>query len=205
MQRENRPLGRPKQEHQEKPTKNVILDVATQLFLNKSYQVVSMDDVAIECGVTKATVYYYYKSKAELFTDAMVQMMLRIKDRIFGILSTDKPLRDRLFEFAKAHLQATVDIDINGFMKEAKASLSEEQLLQMKHAEEKMYEILEKALISAMEKGEIPQGHPRLGAHAFVALLKVGNYRDVNQKPIFGSLDEMTEQIVDFYWNGLGN
>ncbi|WHY75271.1 TetR/AcrR family transcriptional regulator [Neobacillus sp. WH10] len=205
MQREIRPLGRPRQDHQNKPTKTVILDVATQLFLDKGYQVVSMDDVAKECGVTKATVYYYYKTKADLFTDAMVQMMLRIKKRIFDILSTDKPLKDRLLEFAKAHLEATVDIDINGFMKEAKTSLSNEQLQQMKEAEDKMYEVLELALTAAMEKGEVPQGHPQLGAHAFVSLLTIGNYRDAGQKPIFPSIDEMTEQIVDFYWNGLGN
>jgi len=135
----------------------------------------------------------------------MVQMMLRIKNRIFDILSTEKPLKDRLLEFAKAHLQATVDIDINGFMKEAKTSLSNEQLQQMKQAEDKMYEVLEQALTAAMEKGEIPRGYPKLGAHAFVALLTVGNFRDADQKPIFLSLDEMTEQIVGFYWSGIGN
>lgn len=205
MQREIRPLGRPRQDHQEKPTKTVILDVATQLFLDKGYQLVSMDEVAKKSGVTKATVYYYYKTKADLFTDAMVQMMLRIKKRIFEILSTDKPLKDRLLEFTKVHLQATADIDINGFMKEAKTSLSNEQLQQIKQAEDKMYEVIEQALIAAMEKGEIPQGQPQLGARAFVALLKVGNFRDTVQKTIILSIDEMTEQIVDFYWNGLGN
>jgi AcrR family transcriptional regulator len=205
MQQEHRPLGRPRQDQKEKPTKNVILDVATRLFLEQGYQVVSMDDVAKKCGVTKATVYYYYKTKADLFTDAMVQMMIRIRKHIFAVLSTDKPLKDRLLEFAKAHLQATVDIDLKGFMKEAKTSLSKEQLQQMREAEDKMYEVLEQALINAMEKGDIPQCHPKLGAHAFVSLLTVGNYRDSDQKPIFSSIDEMTKQIVDFYWNGLMN
>ncbi len=205
MQREHRPLGRPRQDLKEKPTKNVILDVATRLFLEQGYQVITMDDVAKKCGVTKATVYYYYKTKADLFTDAMVQMMIRIRRRIFDILSADKPLKERLFEFAKAHLQATVDIDLNGFMKEATTSLSSEQLQQMKGAEDKMYEALEQALINAMENGEIPKSHPQLGAHSFVALLTVGNYKDADQQPIFPSIDEMTKQIVDFYWNGLGN
>ncbi|PWA10657.1 TetR family transcriptional regulator [Pueribacillus theae] len=205
MQREYRPLGRPRHDKQAKPTKAMILDVATQLFLEQGYQVVSMDDVAKKCGVTKATVYYYYATKADLFTDAMIQMMIRIRKRIDEILSAGKPLKERLLEIAKAHLEATINIDLNAFMKEPQNFLSDEQLQQIKETEEKMYEVLEQALKDAMEKGEISQGSSRLGAHAFVAMLTIGNYKDAGGQPIFPSLDEMAEQIVNFYWNGLGN
>lgn len=205
MQRKHRPLGRPRQNKKAKPTKTIILEVATRLFLEQGYQIVSMDDVAKQCGVTKATVYYYYATKADLFTDAMVQMMIRIRKRMLNLLSEDKPLKQRFFDFAKAHLEATMDIDLKGFMKEAKSSLSDEQLQGMKKAEDQLYEVLEQALENAMEKGEIPTGNPTLGAHVFVAILAVGNYKDAEQKPIISNLDEMAEKIVNFYWKGLGN
>ena len=40
---------------------------------------------------------------------------------------------------------------MKNFMKDAKLSLSEEQLKQLKHAEDNMYEVLEKALDNAMQ------------------------------------------------------
>ena len=75
-----RPLGRPRQNKNTKSTKETILEVATRLFLTQNYQVVSMDEVAKVCGVTKATVYYYYSTKADLFT-ATTEMMVRIREK----------------------------------------------------------------------------------------------------------------------------
>ncbi|GGE70889.1 TetR/AcrR family transcriptional regulator [Priestia taiwanensis] len=203
MEQKHRPLGRPRQDKKAKPTKDVIIDVATMLFLTRGYQLVSIDDVAKECGVTKATIYYYYATKADLFTATMVQMMIRIQQRMAHILSAKTPLKERLLELAKAQLKATVDIDLKGFMKEAKISLSEEQLQQMKEVEDKLYAVLEEALTKAMADGEIPSSHPQLAAHAFLSILAVGNYKDTNQQPIIQDLDALAIQLVNLYWNGL--
>lgn len=127
-----RPLGRPRQNKNTKSTKETILEVATRLFLTQNYQVVSMDEVAKVCGVTKATVYYYYSTKADLFTATMIEMMVRIRENMSQILSTNKTLEERLLDFAKVYLHATMDIDMKNFMKDAKLSLSEEQLKQLK-------------------------------------------------------------------------
>jgi len=186
-----------------KPTKEIILENAVKLFLKRGYQLVSMDDVAKECDVTKATVYYYYSTKAELFTDAMVQMMIRISDRIKKILSIDRPLKDNLLEIVKIHLQATFDIDLKTFIKDAKISLTDEQMIQMNYAEEKMYEVIENAIENAMNKGEIPKGNSKFATHAFFAILKVGNFRDMNNHSIINSIDEMANEIVNFFWRGM--
>lgn len=203
MQKSNRPLGRPQMSSRKKPTKQLILEKAVQLFLKSAYQLVSMEDVAKECDVTKATVYYYYPTKADLFTDAMVQMMIRINGRISELLSIDRSLKENLLDIIKIHLRATYEIDIKGFMKEAKISLTEEQLSQMNKAEEMMYEIIQNALESAMQKGEIPIGNAKFQAHAFFAILNVGNYRDINQDALLPSIDHMANQILDFFWRGI--
>ena len=189
--------------NRKKPTKVIILENAVKLFLKNGYQLVSMDDVAKECDVTKATVYYYYSTKAELFTDAMVQMMIRISDRIKEILSIERPLKDNLLEIVKIHLQATFDIDLKTFIKDAKISLTDEQIIQMNIAEEKMYEVIEIEIENAMKKGEIPQGNSKFATHAFFAILKVGNVRDMNNHSIINSIDEMANEIVNFFWRGL--
>ncbi|PTC10777.1 TetR/AcrR family transcriptional regulator [Bacillus wiedmannii] len=203
MEQKHRTLGRPRQNKTTISTKDKIVNVATKLFLNKGYQIVSMDDVAKECDVTKATVYYYYATKADLFTDTMVQMMFRIRENMYRILSTNKPLKERLLDVAKIHLTATMDIDIKSFMRDAKISLSDTHLKQMQDAEDKMYEVLAKTIDKAIQKGEIPKSHTLLSAHAFVALLYVGGYRDVNQKPLIPNIEDFAKQLVDFYWTGL--
>ncbi|MEH7513381.1 TetR/AcrR family transcriptional regulator [Gottfriedia acidiceleris] len=203
MEKMKRPLGRPPQDSKKKPTKIAIVENAIQLFLQNGYQLVSMDDVAKQCGVTKATVYYYYPTKADLFTDAMVQMMLRISDRIAEILSTDRSLKENLNEMVKVHLRATFEIDLKAFTKEAKVSLSDEQLQQMNNAEEMMYNVIEKAMTTAIENGEIPKGNSKFYTQLFFAILSIGNYKDPNQNSIFSTIDEMAEQIIDFFWNGI--
>lgn len=205
LEQKQRPLGRPRQNKNTKATKELILEGATRLFLTQNYQVVSMDEVAKECGVTKATVYYYYSTKADLFTATMIQMMVRIRENMDQILSTNKSLVERLLDFAEVYLHATMDIDMKNFMKDAKLSLSEEQLKELKNAEDKMYEVLEKVFYNAMHNEEIQKGNPKLAAHAFVALLSIGNYKDENHNPILVDIDDLAKQIVSFYWNGLSN
>lgn len=201
MKRAQRPLGRPKKEANEQSTKAIILKVATNMFLEKGYPLISMDDVAQQADVTKATIYYYYKTKADLFTDAMVQLMDRITQSIVNILSTDISLKEQLFSLAKVHVQATINIDIHTFMKEAKHSLSHKLEEKMKEAEERMYQALEDGLQKAMDQGKIPQSNTHLGAFIFISMLTAGKE---NEKK-FKSLDDLVTQVIDFFWDGLAN
>lgn len=47
--------------------KSYILDAAERLFFSKNYDNVSMDDIANEIGLNKATLYLYFKNKESLF------------------------------------------------------------------------------------------------------------------------------------------
>lgn len=199
----HRPPGRPRAQEKDQPTHELILKAAARLFLKNGYKEVSIDDVAKACGVTKATVYYYYDTKAELFTKTMIEMINRIRQRILSILQEDMPLRDTLLKVTEAHLSATLDIDLEGFMRGTKNDFSADQVRQMREAEEQMYKEIEKIFSEAMANGEIHQANATFAAHAYVSLLKVGNYRDANNKPIFPSVRETAEHIVTFFWNGL--
>lgn len=198
--RSRKPLGRPRKVANELTTNNKILFLATELFLDKGYTNVSMDDIAKYCNVTRATVYYYYKTKNDLFTEAMVQLMVRIKQLIIHVLSTKEPLRLRLFKLAKAHIEATVDMDINAFMKEAKISLSPEQLRLMEISEDEMYSALEKTLETEMDKGNIPKSNARLQSISFVALLTAGKNLETEQ-----DLDALVNEILDLFWYGISS
>ncbi|MGV3464209.1 MAG: TetR/AcrR family transcriptional regulator [Heyndrickxia sp.] len=201
-QQKGRALGRPKNKDKTTPTKEVILQAATRLFFENGFQKVSVDDIAKAAGMTKATVYYYFDTKAVLFKETIVSLMRKIRKRILQILSTDKPLYDRLFDVTTAHLQATTSIDLNGFMRESRNSLSDEQIQEMKIAEENMYSSIEQAFLAAIDAGEIPNVNAKFAAHSYIALVKVGNYQQAEGTPIFPSVEEAAKNIVNVFWRG---
>ncbi|ASK64237.1 TetR family transcriptional regulator [Virgibacillus phasianinus] len=181
----------------------MILKAASRLFLDNSYPNVSVDDVANYCNVTKATVYYYYASKAELFTETMVQMMERIREKMQVMLQENLPLRVRLLKVTKAHLQATVNIDLEGIMRGTKDTLSAEQMKRMQQAEMEMYQAIEDAFVEAMDAGEIAKVNPVFATQAYLALLKVGNHKTADNQGIFPTVDETAEQIIHLFWHGI--
>jgi AcrR family transcriptional regulator len=55
--------------------KNQILDAATQVFMQKGFDKARMDDIVEETGLSKGTLYWYFKSKYDI--------IISILDRIF--------------------------------------------------------------------------------------------------------------------------
>lgn len=63
------PAGRPRSE----ATRRQILDAAIQLLQDKSIQEISIEAIAREAGVSKATIYRWWDSKATVFIDAFIE------------------------------------------------------------------------------------------------------------------------------------
>ncbi len=51
------------------PLRDRLLHEATHLFVERGFDGASMRDIAAACGVTKASLYYHYPSKADLLHD----------------------------------------------------------------------------------------------------------------------------------------
>jgi len=64
--------------------RHFILDRSEELFIAKGYQKTSMDMIARECGLSKPTLYTYFKNKYELFTSLYV----RLYQSLYGTLKT---------------------------------------------------------------------------------------------------------------------
>lgn len=201
-QRLGRSPGRPKAADKKTSTKETVLRAAAALFLQNGFQKVSIDDIAKEAGVTKASVYYYFDSKAELFTETMMALMERVRGQIALLLQSDAPLYERLLAVTTAHLRSTATFDLDGFLRETKTALSEEQMEQMRLAEERMYECVEQAFWQAIEAKEIPAVPAKFAAHSFTALVRVGNYRQSDGSSFFPTVEEVAEQIMKVFWKG---
>ena len=78
--------------------RSVIMKHAAKLFLQKGYHAATMDDLAAVVQLNKATVYYYFKSKANLLFDILLSSA---EDALATIqdLPPDLPSDERLRRF----------------------------------------------------------------------------------------------------------
>ncbi|WNQ11327.1 TetR/AcrR family transcriptional regulator [Paenibacillus aurantius] len=193
--------GRPKATGQEDATvKELILQTASTLFMEHGYDNVSLEQIANQCGVTKASVYYYYTNKPTLFTTSVVQMMANIRRYTLLILQQEGSLKERLQRIASAYLRQS-HVEFDTLMREAGTSLSQEQLKEMREAENAVHREMAAEFAKAMEQGEIRKANPLLAAHAFASLMMLGNR--VEAGDLFLAKDKAAEDIVDLFWNGV--
>jgi AcrR family transcriptional regulator len=87
------PINSPKQKVADKA--EAILIGAMQEFMNRGYAAASMDRIAVSAGVSKPTLYSYFKDKEGLFT-ALIQYMTQSDRLLDGERFLQHPIRDSL-------------------------------------------------------------------------------------------------------------
>lgn len=158
--------GRPKITTENNITREQILKTAAHLFMAYGYEKVSMEQVAEASDVTKASVYYYFKNKATLFTVSVSSMFQRITKQTEKLLQNSKGLKHRLYEVTLDHLKRP-HIDFETLLQEATSSLTEGHIHEIREAEKAIHEALENVFKQAANNGEIVVASPRLLAHTF--------------------------------------
>jgi AcrR family transcriptional regulator len=78
-----------------------ILDGAGRIFSTLGFDAASMNDVALEARVSKATLYVYFEDKEHLFAALCAERRDRNIAELIAHLDTQKPLATVLNEFAK--------------------------------------------------------------------------------------------------------
>lgn len=81
-----------------------ILQAAAELFTDLGYAMTSIDAIAERLGATKGRVYYYFKSKADIFFDIQRTAMARLMTEIEPIARSNLGPADKLRGMAEAHL-----------------------------------------------------------------------------------------------------
>jgi TetR/AcrR family transcriptional regulator, mexJK operon transcriptional repressor len=193
--------GRPKIKIENNLTREKILKTSAHLFLTYGYEGVSMEQVAEACSVTKASVYYYFKNKANLFAVAVSSMFLRITVQTEKLLHSSNGLKHKLYEVTLDHLMRP-HIDFETLLKEAAFSLTENHIQEIRGAEREVHKALEDIFKQAMEKGEIVVTNPLLLAHAFSTVAMIRNKKDLIEE--LGGPQKTAQALVDLFWKGIG-
>jgi AcrR family transcriptional regulator len=76
--------------------KELVTEVARELFTKYGYKKVSMDEIAKQSGVTKKTIYTYFKDKEELFTYFIFEELETIKKKVEKKEKEDLPFIEKV-------------------------------------------------------------------------------------------------------------
>jgi TetR/AcrR family transcriptional regulator, regulator of autoinduction and epiphytic fitness len=69
-----------------------IIDVVNRLLAEKGFEAMTVDEVAFEVGVAKASLYKHFPSKEDLAAAAMVRMMQRAVGELNAMPASHKPI-----------------------------------------------------------------------------------------------------------------
>jgi AcrR family transcriptional regulator len=73
-----------------------IIDAAVQLFAERPYHEVRMEDIAARAQVAKGTLYLHYQDKEDLFLGVLNDGMLALVERIESSLKAEMPPEEKL-------------------------------------------------------------------------------------------------------------
>ncbi|WP_440114009.1 TetR/AcrR family transcriptional regulator [Paenibacillus sp. QZ-Y1] len=191
--------GRPKADVDQASAQSKILMTASRLFMEYGYEPVSLQQIASLCNVTKASIYYHFSSKPQLFTVAITRMMAMGMQQTALRLEEPGTLQERLIKVAEAKMQHS-HIETETMMREAEKHLNIEQLTQIREAENRIYEVLATHFQREMDSGYLRLASPMLLAHAFTSLLMLANREDVHN--MHATIADLAQELVALFLDG---
>jgi len=82
-----------------------IIFAAAKLFRKKSFSNASIDEVAKSLSINKATIYYYFPSKADLLYEIMFSAIDEFLVEVSAIIATEASHSEKLESMVKLHLK----------------------------------------------------------------------------------------------------
>jgi len=148
----------------------IIVTKASEIFRAQGYEAGSLEDVAASLGMSKASLYYYVKSKSHLLGlvfDRAISAALR---EIDGIAAVDDP-RDRLEALVRHQANLVVrDPALFGVFFDQRAGLRADDRAELVVKERHYLRQFIAAVDVAIGAGVIARGDPRVVAHCLIGM-----------------------------------
>jgi AcrR family transcriptional regulator/alkylation response protein AidB-like acyl-CoA dehydrogenase len=162
-----------------------ILDAAADAFTQQSYDATTLDYIGDAIGATKGSIYYHYRSKADLFVAVYRRAMELNIETVEPIADQkDAAAIDRLYRMAYAHsLQVMKHLSyqrvaVQGLESHLMSRVTDEQrasLAEVISLRDQYEELFVRTIKQAVDAGELPQQNAQLAV-----------------KPLFGAINWTT-------------
>ena len=145
--------------------KKLILDGALTVFKERGLEGAKIDEIARESGFGKATLYYYFNSKEEIFNALLLhgwqRLWMELEETAVG---GDSPRRTFIAMLKKIAETVNTNRPLYEFLFEAPKSNSHEenQRAEWKPYQNRLYNVLLELIEEGTKKGQFPAMEPRL-------------------------------------------
>jgi len=150
-----------------------VLETAARLICEKGYEAASVQDIADACGLTKAGLYYYIRSKEDLLLEIQNYGMDVFEEQV---LNQVLPIPDPL-ERLKACMEKNILLVTHGWSKEVTIILHEHATLtgdaraQINARKKRYVKFLETSFAEAVRNGQMRPVNPTVAAFAFLGMV----------------------------------
>lgn len=183
-------------------TKKAIFKAAIIVFSKCGYNGSTVDDIALEAGVAKGTLYYHFKSKEDIF-NFIIQQGLDIMEEELQVIEQEQlePIETLVMI---CRVQLTVLYRDKNFFKVILSQLWGQELrqLELRNKLARYINGIEKIIKDAMDKGLIREGNPSLMAYTFFgSLISAAIYEVANLDKV--NLEEVIDNVTNITLKGL--
>jgi TetR/AcrR family transcriptional regulator, cholesterol catabolism regulator len=180
--------------------RNRVLDEAERLFRTRSYNAVTMRDIACEVGIRQASLYYHFPSKEQLFVAVTERLFERHRVGLQQAIDQDcHDLRSQLHATARWFLSQP-PIYFLSMVHTDMPCLSEENIARLSDAFEKsIFEQIRQIFAQAQERGEIKNTRPQLLAGLFLSVMESIPFVNTRTSAVSGEVivSEMISVLLD--------
>ena len=179
-----------------KVRQDLILDGALQVFKTKGIEGSTMDEIALEAGFGKATLYYYFKSKEEVFCAILTNGWKSLWNNLEPVISEDnKSPRDT---FVNILLCISDNVrsrpGLYEFLFNAPKKINFDSQ-DWRPYQERIYSVISTLLEEGIKLGEFPKSKPNVLFKAlgglFMGLVLMGKDKPVSKKDIEQLLNDL--------------
>ena len=101
-------------------TRQLLVDVARQLFAKNGFDNTTMNDIAESSGKGRRTLYTYFKNKEEVYSAVIDAELMRISSMFLAVARRQMPPLEKLVEMLFAHLSLMKEaVERNGNLRSA--------------------------------------------------------------------------------------
>ena len=182
--------------------KEKIRNTASQLFLERGFKSITMDDIANEIDMSKKTIYSEYENKTSLIEDCVMAKFCVLNEGIDLIIAMEKNAIEELYEikrFVMSHLNNEKSSSQFQLMKYYPKIHKSLKLMQ--------FEKMHKCVLSNVERG-LAQGLFRDNVNPeFVARIYFSGMNTIKDQNIFPldlfPISELMDSFLEYHLRGI--
>ena len=175
--------------------KKRIIGAALTVFDRFGIDKTTMEEIAVEAGFGKATLYYYYPSKDEVYTEIMVTGWQSLWEDIEEAILNDSPPKKKIFEILYQICEVVKkNNNLYKFLFTAPNYIQESEELPWKTYQERLYSVLQSTIEQGCKEGGFIDLNPEVIMKAIGGLF---------HELLLGKKDTLTEKEFELMISNL--